>query len=235
MPSPQLPRSSSQRLAARGCGRAHSFFLMPGSDSRYSTKSEYFPICCALSVPLYSLPKWSSPSCSRFSCSFAVSRGVLRARSILFFRQPAATSSSAIGLCAPTAAQCSGVILKFSHTCITSAPASMSTLTVAVFGTPAPSITASISGVSPYLSGVLTSAPAPISALAQAAMFSAAASFSARPRTHMISGVWLRESTSLIESPLMSDATVEVSAFAAASCSLVGYSISAIAASDLGS
>ena len=48
--------------------------------------------------------------------------------------------------------------------CITSAPASMSTLTVAVFGTPAPSITASISGVSPYLSGVLTSAPAPISA-----------------------------------------------------------------------
>ena len=34
----------------------------------------------------------------------------------------------------------------------------------------------------------------------------------------------------MIESPLMSDATVEVSAFAAASCSLVGYSISAIAA-----
>eukprot|EP00962_Isochrysis_galbana_P032418 scaffold10647_cov113-Isochrysis_galbana.AAC.16 len=148
----------SKRLwhGARG---PYSFFLMPGSDSMYSTYWENLLSCFALSVPLYlsararvwgrlalepppggcftrgsqdggvargwggksacvahSLPKWSMPSCRRFNWTLAVSSGVARERSILFLREPAAISSSAISLCAPTDAQWRGVILKLSQT-----------------------------------------------------------------------------------------------------------------------
>eukprot|EP00962_Isochrysis_galbana_P032417 scaffold10647_cov113-Isochrysis_galbana.AAC.15 len=60
----------------------------------------------------------------------------------------------------PTSPPCKPACRGQALTWLTSAPASRSALTAAVFWTPAPSITARMSGVSPYLSGVLTSAPA---------------------------------------------------------------------------